>query len=248
MSRRQRLCIDMHVHLGHSKDGAQWTWRDIQKLHRRYSITHSVLFPIDETEPGPSYSRLNSRIASLMRQTKQIIGFCRLDPSQPNVAYEELVRSVKLGLRGVKFHPRSENFSPSDVQELLLAIEKEKLPVVLHTSHEHHCHPASWEGIFLRHKKISFVLAHAGKDAYLEAEAVAGRCPNVYLDTSTLSYRRTAVLLKKLGSRKIVFASDAPYSHPAIEILKFSLILERNSPAWRSVFEENPKRILGGLP
>lgn len=247
MARLHSPRVDMHVHLGQSRDGGKLTWPEIQELLDRYSISHAVLFPLDDIKPGPSYAHLNTQVADIMAKDKRIIGFCRLDPTQPEEAHQELQRSIKRGLRGVKLHPRSENFSPPDVESLMAAIEKAKLPVMLHTSHEHHCHPLPWEGVFMRHKKIPFILAHAGKDAYKEAAAVAIRCPNVYLDTSTLSYRRTSILLKKVGADKLVFASDVPYSHPAMELLKFDLVIGNNTAMRKKIFEENPKKILGGL-
>jgi len=248
MPKRVRLCVDMHVHLGASRDGGKLSGRGIQKLLEEYPVTHAVVFPIDEPDSGASYARMNAKVAALTRQDKRIIGFCRLDPRQKDAAFKEIKRAVHRGLRGVKLHPRSEDFSPQTAEDLFPAIEKEKFPVLLHTSHEHHCHPALWESLFRKHPKINFILAHAGKDAYQEAGAVASRCSNVYLETSTLSYGRTSVLFKTLGPGKMVFASDVPYSHPAVELAKWELILRGNPSAQRKIFEENPKRILGGLP
>jgi len=241
------LRVDMHLHIGRSRDGAELTLEEIRKSLDEHLLTHAVLFPIDEPNPGPSYGRLNTKVAQVVKQEKRLIGFCRLNPHHKEEALQELKRAKKMGLRGVKLHPRSEDFTPTDLTDLMVSIEKERFPVVLHTSHEHHCHPIPWEGIFLRHKKISFILAHAGKDAYRDAVAVAKRCPNVYLDTSTLSFRRTGYILQKVGPEKVVFASDAPYSHPAIELLKFDLLLNGKTAARRKIFEENPKRILGGF-
>ncbi len=244
---KSNLRVDMHVHLGRSKDGAKYGPGDVRQLLERYSFSHAVLFPVDEREPGPSYSRLNARVAKTAKKDKRILGFVRLNPHEKEAAHRELTLAAKRGMRGVKLHPRAEDFSPHETEELFREIESHRFPVMLHTSHEPHCHPIAWEGIFLRHKKICFILAHAGKDAYREAASVAKRCPNVYLDTSTLSFRRTTVILKEVGAGKVVFASDAPYSHPAVELLKFDLILKGNSAACRKIFQENPKKILGGL-
>ncbi len=238
----------MHVHVGVSRDGAKLTWPELQNILNRYPLSHAVVFPIDERKPGASYSKMNKRVSEFVSQNKRIIGFLRLNPCEPEAAFRELNQAASRGLRGVKLHPRSENFSPSQAEDLIAAIEKAKLPIVLHTSHEHHSHPSTWESMFVKFKKISFILAHAGKDAYLEARRMAVKYPHVYLDTSTLSYRRTSILLEKPGPSKIVFASDLPYSHPAIELLKFDLILKGNRSAKQKIFEENPKRILGGLP
>ncbi len=124
-------------------------------------------------------------------------------------------------------------------------IEREKLPVVLHSSHEKNCRPLEWEKIFKRFRKISFVLAHGGKAPSPEAIAVARRNPNVWLETSTLSYARTGMILQALGAGRVVFGSGLPYSQPAVERLKLDLLL--NVSGRKKVYLENPKRILGGV-
>ena len=244
---KSKIRVDVHLHIGNSRDGGKLSWPEIEGYLEKYEFSHGVLFPVDVLDPGLCYAKVNNEVAKVVKRDKRIIGFCRLDPHDCDVAAAELKRSMKMGLRGVKLHPRAEDFTVTEAQDLIPIIEKERLPIILHTSHEHNCHPAAWEAVFLRHKKIPFILAHAGKDAYREAAKVAMRCPNVFLDTSTLSYRRTSVLFRKVGPEKIVFASDAPYSHPAIELMKFDLILGKNEAARNLVFAENPKRILGGL-
>ena len=243
-----KISVDMHCHLGVSRDGAAQTAAGIRKIFSDYPVSHAVVFPIDETSPGAGYSRLNGRIARMACRDSRIIGFSRIDPRNRQAALREVKEAKRNGMRGVKLHPRAEHFGPRDAREILAAIEKEGLPVMLHTSHEPRCRPREWQEIFLRHRKIYFILAHAGKDAFREAAAVAAHSPNVFLDTSTLSYWRTTRVLKKAGAGKIVFASDMPYSHPATELLKMALILGDRAPLYRQIFRENPKKILGGLP
>ncbi|MBN1689127.1 MAG: amidohydrolase [Candidatus Omnitrophica bacterium] len=240
--------VDMHLHLGKSIDGAEISASQIQAFLSEYGFSHAVVFPIDEPNPGPSYSRSNQKVAAFAKKDKRIIPFCRLNPHYLKESCEELQRTMRLGFRGVKLHPRSESFYPHHAEDLFHAIEKARLPVVIHTAHEHHSHPILWEGIFLRHRKISFILAHAGKDAYRDAAAIALKYPNVYLDSATVSFRRTQYLIQKVGPGKLVFASDSPYSHPAVESLKYELLLKGNPAAMKKIFEENPKKILGGLP
>ncbi len=236
-------CWDLHLHLGRSRDGASLTLAEIRKAMDRYEISRAVIFAIDEEKCGPSYESTNARVLKSAAGSPRLIPFARLNPRAGRAAWTELRRSRKSGARGVKLHPRSESFSPAQAEGLIAEIEKEKLPVMLHTSHEPNCRPLAWEKIFKRHSKISFMLAHGGKDAFEEAITVARRRPNVWIETSTLSYWRTRVILQKAGASRVVFGSDLPYSHPALERLKFDLLL---SPADRKkVYSENAKRILG---
>ncbi len=233
----------MHLHLGCSRDGASLHLSEIRREMDRYGIERAVLFSIDEPGAGPTYGRPNQRVVKAASVNRRLIPFARLNPRAKAKAFAELGRSRAAGVRGIKFHPRSENFSPKDAETLIDEIERARLPVVLHSSHEPNCRPLEWEKIFRRHPHIPFVLAHGGKDAFQEAIAVAGRRSNVWLETTTLSYWRTKVILKKLGARRVVFGSDLPYSHPGVERFKLDLLL--NSSDQQKVYSENPKRILG---
>lgn len=219
--------VDFHNHIGKSKsDGNRATAREVFRagLAARLGLTHAVIFPIDAARPGISYSRLNTQIAALCKKSPHFIGFARLDPHAGEGAIREMHRSFALGLRGVKLHPRSENFQPREAEAILKELNRLKRPLILHTSHEPNSRPSQWQDQFFRYRKFPVILAHAGKDAYLEAVDVAKKLPNVYLETSTQSYFRTRLILKKLGPEKIVFASDFPYSHPRVEMEKWNQI------------------------
>ncbi|MBI4115320.1 MAG: amidohydrolase family protein [Candidatus Omnitrophica bacterium] len=242
--RSLKECVDMHLHLGKSRDGGELTLSDIRKAMKKYEISHAVIFAIDEVDTGPSYEKVNNRVLKAVSGDSSLIPFGRLNPRAGDKAFAELRRLSKAGVRGIKLHPRSENFSPQQARDLISEIEAEGLPIILHTSHEKNCNPLSWERIFKSHSRTSFVLAHGAKDAFQEAIAVAKRNQNVWLETSTLSYWRTSVILKKLGTSRLVFGSDLPYSHPAVERTKLDLLLSPSEQ--RKVYSENPKKILGG--
>ena len=240
---RRSKCWDAHLHLGSSRDGGVLTLPEVQRAMDEYEIERAVLFAIDEEKPGISFQNTNDKVLKTKSQEKRLIAFTRLDPRFGSKAITELKRCVRLGARGVKLHPRSEKFSPSQAEDIITEAESQRLPVCLHTSHEGNCRPSQWEPIFKRHKRIPFILFHAGKDAYEEAVTAAKRYRHLWLETSTLSYFRTGVILKKLGASRVVFGSDLPYSHPAVERLKLDLLL--NARDQRKVFVENLKRILG---
>lgn len=241
--RHPSKCWDAHLHLGVSRDGGALALPEIQRAMDQYEIERALIFAIDERKPGISFQNTNNKVLKAHSQEKRLIAFARLDPRFGIKAMSELKRCIRLGARGVKLHPRSEKFSPTEAEDIIREAETQKLPIALHTSHENNCQPSLWESIFKRHKRIPFILFHAGKDAYEEAIAVARRNHHLWLETSTLSYFRTSVILKKLGASRVVFGSDLPYSHPALEKLKFDLFL--NARDRKRVFLENLKRILG---
>ena len=236
------MIIDFHTHIGHSRDGAKQTLPAMLRSMKQFKVTKSVVFPIDEKTPGPSYARLNVRIAGLVKHYPNLIGCARLDPNKLKACFHEINRAAYSGFRAVKLHPRSDRFNAHLASPLFEAIDRNRLSVVLHTGHEPNCHPSEWFHIFNTYPKTFFVLAHSGKDLFREAIEAAKRFANVYLDTSTLSYYRTNLILRKAGARKVVFASDIPYSHLGLEIKKFEYLLPRAKR--ELVFSENARRIL----
>jgi predicted TIM-barrel fold metal-dependent hydrolase len=229
--------------LGRSRDGASLSLAEIQAAMDQYGVSRGVLFGIDEQDCGPSYERTNTRVLKAVAREPRLVAFARLNPRAGAKAVAELKRCVQAGARGVKLHPRSEDFSPAQAEELVAEIEKERLPIFLHTSHEKNCRPLEWERLFRRHPKTPFILAHGAKDAFEEAVAVARRQRHVWVETSTLSSWRSRVILRALGAGRVVFGSDLPYSHPAVERLKLGLLL---SPSERKkVYSENARRLLG---
>ena len=186
---------------------------------------------------------MNRRIARVVRRHHNLIGCARLNPNELKAAFCEIDRAVRVGFRVVKLHPRSDRFNAHLAKSLFKKIDENRLSVILHTGHEANCHPSQWLHIFKAYPKAFFVLAHSGKDRFREAIEIAKHTRNVYLDTSTLSYYRTGLILKKVGAKKVVFASDIPYSHLGLEIRKFEYLLPRAKQ--RLVFGDNAKRILG---
>ncbi len=237
------MIVDFHTHIGLSRnDGARQTVETTLRSMRQFHVTHSFIFPIDEKNPGPSYTKANRRIAHLIKHHKNLIGCARLNPNELKASFQEIDHAAQTGFRAVKFHPRSDHFSARLAAQLFSSIDKNRLSVILHTGHEAKCHPSQWLHIFKAYPKTFFILAHSGKDVYREAIEIAKELPNVYLDTSTLSYYRTGVILKTAGAKKVIFASDVPYSHVGLEIAKFKFLLP---PAKQKlVFADNAKRIL----
>ena len=231
---------DFHVHLGISRDGGALTAGELLIHMKEYGVRRAVVFPIDEADTGESYEPQNRKIMEEAKQHPEFIPFCRLNPAHREAALRELEACRRTGFQGLKLHPRAEAILPNTIDDILKKVDAYGWPVVIHVSHEPHCHPASWEESFRRFPKVKFILAHSGKDSYEEAIRVAERCPNTFLDTSTISFNRTKVIVGRLGPSRVVFASDEPYSHIALERKKFELIC--GPEELRIIFEENPKR------
>ena len=223
---RPDVLIDIHNHLGVSPDGGESYLPDLLQNMEIYGIKKLVLFAIDEDGSGPNFEAVNARIIQAQRQyPEKLISFVRLVPSSGRAAVEELERSLSGGIRGLKLKAL-DGYTVGDTTALLERVKD--IPgfiVLVHTDHRAGSTPLDWEPVIQQYPQLSFILAHGGKDRYRDCAAVVSRYPHVYVETSTLSYNRTKYILRNVALEKILFASDYPYSHPAIERAKFEVLL-----------------------
>ena len=239
------MIIDIHSHLGLSRDGGHSELKDIIENMSAYKIKKSVVFAIDEAGYEPTYKEQNSKVITARNQyPDQIIAFARVVPSAGHIAVQEFKRCCRLGVKGLKLK-MSYGLDPKDAKCILdLIAERSDFPVVIHTAHDEHSQPRVWEPVMAHYPKINFILAHGAKDRYRQCNELAIKYPNVYIDTSTLSYNRTRYTYENAGPEKILFASDYPYSHPGIELKKMQLLI-KNKKDLDLILYKNAIRLLG---
>ena len=137
-----------------------------------------------------------------------------------------------------------DGFVPSDSKCILDIIVRPDFPVLIHTAHDEHSQPRIWASIISQYPDINFIMAHGGKDHYRKCTELAIKYPNIYIDTSTLSFNRTQYMYENAGPEKLLFASDYPYSHPAIELKKIELVITKQEDL-DMVLHKNAVRLLG---
>jgi len=239
------MIIDVHNHIGLSRDGGHGKLDDLIGIMDKNKIKKSVLFAVDEEGYEPTYELQNDKIIAAQNKLPgRIIAFTRIVPSAGPAAIKEFKRCCDLGARGLKLKT-PDGFEPSDAKCILDIIgDRPNFPVLIHTAHDEHSQPRIWKPVIARYPNINFILAHGGKDHYRKCTELAIKYPNVYIDTSTLSYNRTRYTYENTGPEKILFASDYPYSHPAIELKKIELLITNKSDL-DLVLCKNAARLLG---
>jgi len=234
--------IDMHCHIGVSVDGAGITFDELRDTMDRYPVDLCVVFPIDEEDKGATYERLNERIADYASRDPRLFAFGRVDPTAGDAALAEMDRFESLGLRGLKLHPFSEKFGPEIASPAFEKAGSLGIPVMLHSSQRSFREELDgWRKVFSL-ASSPVVIAHGGKDNYRRLAAMMTEFDNVYTDTTAQSYFRTMYMYHTVGPERLVYGSDLPYSHPAVERAKYDLILSREDSGM--VFYGNAAKIL----
>ncbi|MGH3142928.1 MAG: amidohydrolase family protein [Gaiellales bacterium] len=128
---------------------------------------------------------------------------------------------------GLKLHPLIDGYLPNDpsVHPLMeLLRERGGLPVLVHSGHPIFTLPWSIEELAVSFPDVPLVMAHMGHGnvVYINAAIdIAERRPNVYLETSGMPmHTKIKEAVERIGTERVIYGSDAPFHHPAVEILR----------------------------
>ena len=101
--------IDAHTHLGLDKDGRSLTVEQLLAQLDAAQARRACVFPLHDPERRPAYRVPNDRVIAWAGETDgRLIPFCRLDPAEEPLAESE--RCLAAGARGIKLHPRAQDF------------------------------------------------------------------------------------------------------------------------------------------
>ena len=275
--------IDFHVHLPTPEwldvsmagyvEAAEAYFRSpvqratVDELADRYRAipARAVLLAWDaETATGrPRLS--NETVAEACRRHPDVfIGFGSVDPHKGPTAVHEVGHIAELGLRGVKFHPSLQAFTPDDPVHwpIFAACEEQGLPALFHTGTSgigagqpggqgvrlEYARPIHLDAVAAEHPDLTVVAAHFGWPWHLELIAMALHKTNVFIDISGWSPRRIpAEVISELKGRlssQFVWGSDFPFISPE-RCLQEIDGLELAGETKTRLLHDNAARILG---
>ena len=126
-------------------------------------------------------------------------------------------RCLAAGARGIKFHPRAEDFNLDhpDAPGRVRPRRGERLPILCHAGRGIPALGRHSIEVCARHPNLRLILAHAGISdlAWIWREAPAH--PNLFFDTAWWSPSDIQALFALVPPGQILMASDAPYGTPA---------------------------------
>jgi predicted TIM-barrel fold metal-dependent hydrolase len=133
---------------------------------------------------------------------------------------------INRGFKGIKLHPVYESFAidgPLPIPILELA-EKLDVPVYIHSGYQDWCSPYAIGVMASKYPKLKVILGHLGTPLHRNAIEVADRTSNIILDASWNPIPRVIqAAIDTIGARRVVYGSDYPFLHLAIETLKIDL-------------------------
>ncbi|HEX5224555.1 MAG TPA: amidohydrolase family protein [Solirubrobacteraceae bacterium] len=207
--------IDAHTHLGLDEDGRSLALEQLLAMLDAAEARRACVFPLHDPERRPSYSLPNDRVLEWAGESDgRLVPFCRLDPSEGALAEAE--RSLGRGARGIKLHPRAQDFvfDGGDMDDVWALAESAKVPILIHAGRGLPPLADGLADLALRHPGAVLILAHGAIcDQGILTTRLADH-PGVLYDISCFFPIDVIELFARVPVERIVFASDPPYGMP----------------------------------
>ena len=234
--------IDAHTHLGLDEDGRSLMPEQLLAQLDAAGARRACVFPLHDPERKPSYSVPNDRVLAWAAESEgRLVPFCRLDPAEAPLAEAE--RCLAIGARGIKLHPRAQDFKfdGKEMDEVFALADAASVPILIHAGRGL---PPLADGLVdlaLRHPGAVLILAHG---AICDQGILTSRLsehPGVLYDMSCFFPLDVVELLARAPIERIVFASDPPYGLPAT-----TLYMALRVAAQAGLDEASTRTMLGG--
>jgi hypothetical protein len=234
--------IDAHTHLGLDEDGRSLTLEQLLSQLDRADARRACVFPLHDPERKPSYSVPNDRVLTWAGESEgRLVPFCRLDPAEDPLAEAE--RCLAAGARGIKLHPRAQDFDfdGPEMRAVFAVAEAANVPILIHAGRGLPPLADGLVSLALSHPGAVLILAHGAIcDQGILTTRLADH-PGVLYDMSCFFPLDVIELFARVPAERIVFASDPPYGLPATTLYMALRV------AWKAGLDEvTTKAVLGG--
>lgn len=234
--------IDAHTHLGLDEDGRSLTLSQLIEQLDAAAARRACVFPLHDPERRPSYRLPNDRVLGWADESDgRLVPFCRLDPSEDPLAEAE--RCLAAGARGIKLHPRAQEFvfDGAEMADVFGLAEEAKVPILIHAGRGLPPLADGLADLALDHPEAVLILAHGAIcDQGILTTRLAEH-PGVLYDISCFFPLDVIELFARVPAERIVFASDPPYGMPATT-LYLALRVARQA----GLDEQATRAVLGG--
>jgi uncharacterized protein len=242
--------FDAHTHLGQNDpDGMSQTPQELLATLDSAGARGAFVFPMHEPDGYPPAN--DAVLESAGNSDGRLVPFCRVNPHDGAVAEAE--RCLAMGARGIKLHPRAEQFTLDHpaVRSLAALAHERRLPMLIHAGRGIPAlglHAVQLAGDF---PDARLILAHAAICDLSWIWRVAADHPNLLFDTAWWMPADLLSLFSLVPPGQILFASDAPYGTTlmsAVFQLRYALQLGMSHDQIRSITSGQALRIAAAEP
>jgi uncharacterized protein len=242
--------FDAHTHLGQNDpDGMKQTGDELVTALRVAGARGAFVFPFHEPD---GYRAANDDVLAAAREAGDLlVPFCRVNPHDDPMPEAE--RSLAAGARGIKLHPRAEQFTLDHpaVRSIVALADERSLPVLIHAGRGIPALGLHAVQLAEEFPNARLILAHAGICDLSWIWRVADDLPNLLFDTAWWIPADLEALFSLVPPGQIVFASDAPYGNTFMSVafqLRWALQLGLSHDQIRSIASGQSLRMAAGEP
>lgn len=244
--------VDCHVHLcptgGSTPHGVRHPLpQDVIALLLAEGIGRAVVFPSFANAPDNL-----GLVALASAQPEFIIPFAWVNPHIGGAADEarQMIRSY--GFRGIKLHPLLHAFFPNRplLDPVMRVAAEEGVPVLLHSGHSMQSLPWQIAEVAEAWPDVSVIMDHMGLQLGWVDDAIrqAERMPNLVLGTTAMPFHdKIREAVRRIGSERVVWGTDAPAIHPRVELVKLR-VAELTTAEEANVLGKTILRLVGAEP
>lgn len=242
------MIIDVHCHAG-TGDGLTGPWDTRAPLSKylrwatKAGIQRTVLFAAFASD----YAAANREVAQIVAGNRdRFYGFAFVHAERDRGRVRQLVDVAvgRYGFVGIKVHRHDARIT----REVCAAARAFRLPVLYDVTGE----VSVCELLAQEYPDVNFIIPHLGSfaddwRAQVALIAHLARHPNIYTDTAGV--RRFDLLqqaLERAGPHKVLFGSDGPWLHPAVELAKIRA-LGLPEAAQKQVLGSNFLQLIGKI-
>lgn len=144
----------------------------------------------------------------------RFLGWMFLNPRNNPAVLDELERWRHVpGMIGIKLHPHWHDYRTDLLDPLLARAEELGLPVLIHLGFRKR---GDFRTICSRFPRLVLISAHAGFPFFKDLWRYADDYPNLHVDLSSpyLDEALARGAVKRMGARRCLYGTDAPYGFP----------------------------------
>ena len=220
------MIVDCHCHVGRG-DGLSGPWNTDAPLETylpradAVGIAKTVVFAPLHLD----YAKANAEVARIVRaHPGRLIGFAFVHAERDAGRIREMVDQAvrQWGFRGIKMHGHDAHAT----REVCDVARAYRVPLLYDVVGE------TWriELLASQYPEVDIIVPHLGSfaddwRAHVQVIDQIARWPNVYADSSGVKrFDYLVEAVRRAGPSKLLFGSDGPWLHPALELEKIHLL------------------------
>jgi uncharacterized protein len=242
--------FDAHTHLGQNDpDGMKQRPEELLAGLELAQARGAFVFPMHE--PAGYRSANDMVLEAAQNSAGALVPFCRVNPHDDPVP--EAQRGLDAGARGIKLHPRAEQFTLDHpaIAELAAIANERRVPILIHAGRGIPALGVHAVELASRFPDARLILAHAGICDLSWIWQAAPHHPNLLFDTAWWMPTDLISLFSLVPPGQIVFASDAPYGSTLMSAsfqLRLALQAGLSNDQIRSLASRQALRLAAGEP